>query len=66
MISLINSWVGIQARVDYDPVDEFIHDGRDIIYTPQPLIKTWLILISHLMPPCFSFLFFDVSDVKYN
>jgi hypothetical protein len=53
MMGFVHSRVGIQARVDHDPVDEVIHDGRDAIYTPQSLIKTWLILASHLMPPCF-------------
>ncbi len=42
MMGVIHSWVGIQTRVDHDPVDDLIHDGRDIINTPQPLIKTWL------------------------
>jgi len=35
MMGFINSWVGIQTRVDHDPVDEVIHDGGDIINTPS-------------------------------
>jgi hypothetical protein len=66
MMGFFHSWVGIQARVDHDSVDEVIDDGRDTIYTPQPLIKTWLILPSHLMSPCFSSLLFDVGDMQYT
>jgi hypothetical protein len=43
--------VGIQARVNHDPVDEVIYYCCDIIYTPQPLLETWFILAIHVMTP---------------
>jgi hypothetical protein len=47
----IDSGVSVEARIDHDPVDEVIYNGRDAIYTPQPLVKTGLILVSHRIPP---------------
>jgi hypothetical protein len=66
MMGFVHSWVAIQAWVDHDSVDEVIDDGRDAIYTPKPLIKALLILPSHLMPPSFSSLLFDVGDIQYT
>ena len=61
MMGFVHPGVGIRSGVDHDPVDEVIHDCRDAVYTPQPLIKTWFILAIQV-----SLLGFDLSIINQH
>jgi hypothetical protein len=46
-----NRRVRIQARITHDAVNKVINDGGDAVNTAKALIKTWLILGRHGIPP---------------
>ena len=51
MMGLIYLWIGIQARIDHDPVNEVIHHGGDAVDAPKPIIKARRTLRGHHFLP---------------